>query len=168
MAITLIAAAGATDANSYCTVADGNLYHTMRLFGAVWISANETTKTASLVWATSMLDNQVDWMGTKVTESQSLRWPRTGVIDRDGHSINQRTIPISLANATAELARLLISEDRNAEQDGIGFEEIEVGPINLIFDKSDKKTVIPDGVFNLINFLGKRKGTGNTMRLVRV
>lgn len=108
------------------------------------------------MWATRLLDQCVNWKGYKKTEDQALRWPRTGVIDPDGHSVDEDSIPTFLKHATAELARYLIDSDRTAETDISGFKEIEVDVIKLKIDKHNKTSIIPKSVWAIIRPYGYR------------
>ena len=154
MALTLDATAKGASANAYCTRAEADSYHEARLHNEDWDGASNAEKEAAIVWATSLLDTQMDWKGSKTTSAQFLRWPRTGVVDKEGASVDEDTIPQFLINATAEFARLLILEDRTAEQSGDEYEEIRVGPIMLKMRITSKKQLISDIVYDFLKYYG--------------
>lgn len=135
--MTITATPGSTTADSYVTLADADSYHANRLHNATWIAASDSDKEAALKWATRLLDRE-NWVGTRSTESQALRWPRLYVDDRDGYPIDSATIPQFLKNATSELAFLLIATDRTADSGTEGFKKIKVDSIELEIDSVDR------------------------------
>ena len=155
MALTLDATAGGASANAYCTVAEADSYHEGRLHIEDWTGAATATKEAAIVWATTLLDTQMDWVGSQTTTTQALRWPRSGIIDTEGYSVDDDAIPQFLINATAEFARLLIIEDRTVEQSGDEYEEIRVGPIMLKMRLTSKKQLISDTIYDFIKHYGE-------------
>ncbi len=168
MAITIIATPKATNANSYATVAESDAYHETHLYSDAWDNADAEKQRASLVWATRILDDFLTWVGAQTTSEQALDWPRIGIDDENGTTIDQDTIPQELTNATSELARKLLEADRTADRDTIGFSKIQVGPITLDVDKFDEIKVIPDSVRAMLNqwIEGGFEG-GSTVKLVR-
>jgi len=154
MALIVIATAGGATSNSYCTVAEANTYHESRLHNEPWDNAGADDKSASVVWATRMLDDQYDWDGSKSTEAQALRWPRTGLVDQDGYSVDDSTIPQFLIDATSELARLLIEEDRRAGDASDEFSRLRVSSIELYYREISNKVTIPDSVHDFLRFYG--------------
>ena len=156
MALVLTATAKSATANSYCTVAEGNTYHLEHLYDTDWQGAADITKTAALVWATRLLDEQIIWDGAQTTETQALRWPRGAILDQDGNEFDEDTIPQFLKNATAEYARYLIGANRTAEADTKGIRSVKAGELEVIFDKYDRTGVIPPSVFSMIKAYGTK------------
>lgn len=154
MALTLDATIAGVSANSYATQAQADTYHEGRLFATAWTNAVTGNKDAALVWATRLLDNHFDWTAGKFTLTQALRWPRFGALDRDGHLIDANGLPVSLIEATAELARILIGSDRTLEAGTEGLKSLKVDVIKLEFDKLDRLGTIPDEVYQMVAHLG--------------
>jgi len=169
MALVLIATAGAADANSYCTLVESNGYHEAHVYGASWIDAEDEQKNQALVWATRLLDEQVDWKGDVTSLTQALRWPRFMVPDRDGRLyFDSATIPIFLKHATAELARHLLAGDRTEER-SIGISSVTADTVEVTFDKHDVKPILPPSVVSIVQAYGTVIGPGSgTAKLVRV
>ena len=166
MALTLIATAGATDANSYCTVAEAATYFESRLHASSWTSVSD--KPAALVWATRLLDQQMVWNGTIGDTDQALRWPRRFVYSPDNVLMDETVIPTFLKNATAEYARLLAASDRTADPDTAGFSEMKLGSMGLKVKSSDRAPVMPPSVWEIVRWYGSRKkGAGQYRRLIR-
>jgi hypothetical protein len=156
MAVTIIVETGTPleNSNSYCTLAAGDTYHEERLHVTDWTGATDDDKNRGLVQATRMLDELVDWDGSKVDEDQALRWPRHNVRGPDHFSIDDASIPKFLREATAEMARLLIAGDRGADSDTSGFTRIKVDVIELEIDKSDRQDTLPDSVWEMVKAYG--------------
>jgi len=176
--MTLIVTPGALDANSYCTAAEGDAYHATHLYASVWLAATVPNKEAALIWATRLLDEQVDWKGDPSTFSQALKWPRWGVY-KDGSSggysygwfmayLSPDTIPQFLKNATAELARYLLTEDRTVER-SFGITSVKADTMQVDFDKRDVKPILPPSVKSIVDRYGSLRGPGSiTAKLERV
>jgi hypothetical protein len=169
MALTLIATAGAVDANSYCTVAESDTYHEAHVYGTTWIEDTDTeVKEQALVWATRLLDEQMSWVGQIVSDDQALRWPRYYAYDPDSVELASDAVPQFLKDATAEYARLLVASDRTAEPDTLSYKEIKLGSLGLKFDKFDRRPVLPPSVFSIIKWYGRRSTVGQPRILERM
>ena len=159
---------GSATANSYASVADGNTYHAGHLYATKWTQATDATKEKALIWATRLLDEWFDWEGTKGDRLNALQWPRIGTRDRGNWSIDTNVIPVALKDATCELARLLLVEDRTAfaEADPRGFKRIKAGSLEMEIDRADRKPVLPTHVRMMLAPLGTPLGAG-VIKLVR-
>ena len=166
---TLVATAGATNANSYCTLAEANTYHESRLYTTSWTDAEDDNKVIALIWATRMLDEICDWVGEKSTGEQALRWPRWDAWDKDGYNLDANTIPTFLKNATAELAFQLILKDRLQTMDDSigGLKSVTAGSVSVDFDKMDRIQALPQSVLNLIKGFTNNATGGWQIPLVR-
>lgn len=164
----LDATPGGPASNSYATVAEADAYHATHLYASAWTAASTSNKEAALIWATRLLDEQVDWAGGQASTTQALRWPRLGVYDYDGNEFPSNAIPAWLQHATAELARMLLGEDRTAER-VIGLSSVRAGEVSVDFDRHDVKPILPPAVRSLIQRYGRLIGPGTgTASLVRV
>ena len=159
MAVTIIATAGAVDANSYVTYSDARAYFTTRIDYSAWEDAEGDDQKAALVLATSLLDTAYTWVGVKVSDDQALRWPRSGVVDRDGFPVDSATIPAFLADATAEFALMLLADDRLKDPDTQGFSQIKVGPLYMQVARGDRRRIIPDYVELMLAHYGVTNDT---------
>lgn len=102
---------GLSNAESYISVTDADTYHAAQTGSATWSGATTSTKEMALRQATAYIDSRFAerFKGTRVKESQALRFPRIGVIDIDGFQIESNVVPPKLAQATAELALEVVS-----------------------------------------------------------
>lgn len=90
--------------NSFVSLADADAYFLDRV-NATWAAATPANKQAALIRATDYLVQKYTgrWVGGITATSQSLPWPRIGVVTSDGISISSSAIPTAIANATSEL-----------------------------------------------------------------
>jgi len=171
MALVIVTTAGSASANSYASVAEAETYHLTKLYNTLWDDAEVETKTAALVWATRVLDEQVEWAGNIMTNTQALRWPRGMVLDRDQRRyLDQLTIPSFLKNATAEFARHLLTKDRFQVIDDSsgGITSVQAGSVNVTFDSTGEIEVLPPSIFSLIAPYILGSASGIEVGLMRV
>ena len=155
--MTVETGSASSTANSYCSLDNADTYHEKRLHKSDWTSASDDNKEIALMWATRLLDEQVDWYGSKHTTSQALRWPRSGVLMIDGDEfITSTEIPEWLYEATAEYARHLIIQDRQHDPDTAGFKRIKAGSLDITIDKRDRIGHMPASVWSMIKPYGTR------------
>jgi hypothetical protein len=153
MAATIIATAGAANANAYCTLTEANTYHSEKRMHseAAWQQLSNDLRNRAIIWATRLLDEQINWVGSKASSTQILRWPRNQVWDVDA--------------ATAEYAYHLSVEDRTEEtnRDLQGFKYMKIGDLSLVVDPYTGKPVIPPSVWTIINHYGSRSTKQKTL-----
>lgn len=81
MPVSIVATVGAANANSYQTLGDAQVIIDGLIEDAdvvAWASATTDKKNRALVTATQRLDRE-RFLGARVTDTQALQWPRTGV-----------------------------------------------------------------------------------------
>ena len=137
MAITIDATVGGASANSYITLSDAN----STIEGLIidddvqaWISATDDNKNRALFTAAVRVDRE-RFLGARVTNTQALQWPRTGVRKPDTYINTYATgfpfristdyftdteIPEQVKRAQAILAVYL-----NNNRDGLGLSGLE-------------------------------------------
>jgi hypothetical protein len=173
MAITITATAGSASANSYATVSESETYHDGHPHASTWDAAATDTKNRALVNATLLLDTYFNWYGTISTSTQALRWPRLSVSDPDGRLLSTSTIPVLVRNATCELARKLIDNDRTADDsDGANgaITEMKVGSLEVKYASSTVMdvSVIPAHIVTMLKPLGiLQSGLGGAITVRR-
>ncbi len=184
MALTLIKedGTGKPDANSYAAVADGDAYHDGHLYAATWTAATNATKETALVMASRLIDGLFQFNGFKRLSTQSLQWPRRECRDPDnsngvvpglllarGPFLDETKVPQIVVNATCELARALLVEDRTDNPEGEGLRSMNVvGSLGLVFEPGDRQPVIPSVVQAWLGRFGEyMERSKGTARLVR-
>ena len=172
---------GLPDANTYADGADGNAYHDGHLYPAPWTGADATTQAAALVMATRLIDALFLFKGFRRLSTQALQWPRRWVSDPDndagsvfaglpgGPFFNETKVPKIVVDATCELARTLIEEDRTSDPDDEGLKAIAVtGAVSVDFNAKTRRQIASDVVRALLAKVGDYIGghSGN-VKLVR-
>jgi hypothetical protein len=117
MAFVVETGAGLSNANSYASVSAADSYVSDRGITG-WASLTQTVKEQSLVKATDYLEATYRgaWKGNRVSETQSLSWPRYNVIV-DGFNFPANVVPTQVVNACIEMAiRASLGETLLADQ----------------------------------------------------
>lgn len=170
---TIIATAGATNANSYATTAEAASYFDARLSLSTPWDDNDN-KEASLIMATRLLDaffrgSKVvvpaigsvaafykvgpTWLGTSTSTTQRLAWPRSGLLTQNGAALDSATIPQEIKDATCELAGQLAVKDTSLDNAAaaLGITDVKAGPVSVSFrDGAILGKPLPDAVLLLI------------------
>jgi len=107
MAASIIATAGAADANSYITLVAAQVIADNNVNPAAWDDATSDTRTRALISATSALDT-LSYIGSRTTTTQALCWPRKYAYTSE-RDYTDTEIPSELADATFDLASALIT-----------------------------------------------------------
>lgn len=131
-----------SDAESFCTVAFADSYHSNRGNSSWAAIATEAEKEALLRKATDYMEEvyRLRWLGYRATESQALSWPRDEVQRRDFTYLNQFSfypndqVPTEIQKACAELA-IKANSETLAPDIGRVKERSKVGPIDVTYEK---------------------------------
>lgn len=162
MALVVEDGSGLADANAYAALATVNAYHTARA-NAAW-TGTDAAKEAAIIRATELLDASFAWRGEIATEAQALRFPRSGLTDRDGREIAADALPTQIQKACCELAALLIAGagvggDFGSTSTATGaVKRIKAGPTEIEFAAgqapaapASASNVLPDGAGELLD-----------------
>jgi hypothetical protein len=183
MALTLTKedGTGRADANSYASVADGDLYHAGHLYATAWTAASDEQKEKALVMASRLIDAEYQFNGVQTMDTQALSWPRYRCPDPDRDTVARITrllmwdnwlpenrVPKNVISATCELARELLLADRTAAPVGEGLKFYNNGGTQTGYDKTDTRPVI-SGVSQafLAKFGSLVSAKSGAVRLVR-
>jgi hypothetical protein len=166
-------------ANTYISLADAQAYFDARLYSTVWNSAG-TNQTVSLVNATTLIDQLVQFYGLKKTSTQSLQWPRERVRDPDIGSggygfgsitpwIPDNVVPKRIKDCVCEVAISLLKKDRTAEvaQKGIKHVGLGKGAIDTDFDRLDVPKPITDYINAVLSPYGMVRGDSINAKIIR-
>ena len=184
MPLTLIKedGSGLANANSYANAADGDAYHDGHLYATAWTAAVTGSKEKALVMATRLIDGLFQFNGFKRISTQALQWPRRECRDPDsedgvvpglllvrGPFLDETKVPALVVNATCELARALLVEDRTDDPDGEGLSSVSVvGSLRLDFNANDRQPVVPLIVQTWLakfgEYLARSKGMAKLVR----
>ncbi len=170
MAVVVVVEDGTskTNSNSYVSIADIDEWVLTNPHDSTWSVLTDAAKNGYAVMSCRVLDEQMDWDGSQSDSDQALDLPRSGMIDKNGNSIDSDEIPSEVVNAQSELARLLAISDTTADSDMKGFKQIEVGSINLVADKGDRPSVMPPAVWNMVSSFGDKVSRQGISQVIRV
>ena len=82
----LITTIGDSTSNSYITLAEASDYFDARLDGESWADETDDRHKQALLKAAKRL-NGLNWLGSRVTTTQALAWPRIDVPKRDSAGV---------------------------------------------------------------------------------
>ncbi len=166
--VTVEDGSGVADANSYASIATITAWVLTNPHDTTWSALTDAQKNGYAVMSCRVLNEQMDWDGWQSDADQALDLPRSGMVDKNGNSIDNDESPTEVQNAQCELARLLAIEDRTADPGTAGFKEIGVGSIKLVIDKADSVPTLAKAVYSMVHAFGAKailKGIGQTVRL---
>lgn len=126
--------------------------------GAAWTAeVDEERKKAAVVGASRHLSYSFDWRGTKIKADQALAFPREG-ITMDGQAVPSDEVPKQVADATAQMAILLLAGSGKAgttEQEGnVSSVSVGGGAVALNFHEKLGSKTIPEDVSHLLSGWG--------------
>lgn len=147
MTVVIDAGIASPTANAYCDVTYADAYWSARLYADVWTAATADQKAVAMMNATRLLD-ELPWKGQRTTIPQSLRWPRVGMFDRDGIYVLNLQIPTVLKDCTAELAGLMLKEDRTDDVGAIGVSMIKLASLQINMSPGRIHRTIPDTIYD--------------------
>ncbi len=166
--MALNATLGASDANSYVTLAEAEIYFADRMHASAWEALTDEVKSSLLISSSQMLDWYIKWKGTKVIVAQSMQWPRTGAIRPDGTEIDDGVLPPEVKTATYEQAFANIDADRMEDDPLAGIGQLRAGSLMIQAgaEKPNQTNAkpVPDNVYNIVSDLYNR---GGVVRLLR-
>lgn len=147
---TVVATPKDPTANSYCDEDFASDYFDARLNSAAW-SADPTLQPTALVMATNRLE-QEKYLGTRTTTTQALKFPRVGITDDDGATLDPDVVPLVVKQATCELALALLIAGTSDPTAGTGLEQfssLAVSSIRLdlrapVASHSDNPALYPE------------------------
>jgi len=148
--------------NSYLDSADAYLAD-----NPFWEAATTDQQEQALVDATRILD-QNEWIGTAVTSSQSLAWPRESLyffdpVLRLNVPCAQGELPVRLLKAVSYLALHLVKYPELSKVYDASYDSITIGPISLVNTDASKGSLqkvptVPSEVLSLIAPLVSTQG----------
>jgi hypothetical protein len=127
--------------NSYVSIADADTYFETRIDSANWVDASDEIKEQALVTATALIDDNA-WIGSAVSSSQALAWPRKNAIYNDDRlglqvTIAEDELPSRVKTAVYEQALHLVNNEDVLMGQSQTFESISVGSISISDSNGD-------------------------------
>lgn len=139
---------GLATATSYVSVAEMQQY--WENLGYDFSELTDANIQVLLNNATRVLDNYYFryWVGSRLTTTQRLEWPRYGAYYVDGQLIDSDTIPIELKDALCELAYVAhsgINLQPNVSAEGVAVEAEDKVDVIKQYRKYLKESIKADG-----------------------
>ena len=127
--------------NSYVEIADADDYLDTRIDSATWFDTDDEIKEQALVTASLLIDDN-SWIGSAVSSSQALAWPRKNAMYNDSRLGLQVTfaedeIPSRVKVAVYEQALHLVDNEDLLQGTTQTFESISVGSISISDSNGD-------------------------------
>lgn len=127
MSLLVETGTGASNSESYASVANADSYHSNRGC-APWATLTTAQKEEALRRSTDYIEQVYGqyWQGAQVNETQALSFPRSGVVV-NGYTLGYTSIPARLINATCELAYKAASGNLSPDlTQGVKREKVDV------------------------------------------
>ena len=152
-------------ANTYVSDADYTTYAAQR---GKTVGATEAEREKELILAMDYIEShRAQFQGTKVSSTQPLQWPRSGVYI-DGHLVDSDTIPQELKNAQIEAAILTRSMDLLVSENGQNVQSEKLGELQVsYFQQGSWQSVRTDTVDVWLDVLLSGSSNGFAFEVVR-
>lgn len=148
---------GASDSQSYASVADADVYHAAR-GRTLWATMSETERENALIRATDYMGQtyRARWKGCRVNSTQALDWPRYGV-SVDNFAVASNVVPAEVTKACMELALIAAAGDLLAPQ-GPQVKSEKVGPLEVVYADGARQATRYPAVEGILQPLFKAGG----------
>lgn len=143
---------GSPTATSFLTVEEGDVFAAAHLYASGWTSVDLNTKQIVLQMATRELSARVCFNGVVPNTTQSLPFPRSGLLTREGQPLDITIVPTVIKYATFELSLILLKTNVLQESDVSiqGLTSLKVGSIQLGWKQAIPYQILPINVRLLI------------------
>jgi flagellar biosynthesis regulator FlaF len=159
--MTIISTIGASNSNSYATVAEVSAYildhSTAADVAALWAAASNDQKEAALIKATQLMDRHIKWAGDIGSSDQALAWPRAYAIDRFERCIANNVIPAFVKEFQIETTLWILQQSSEIPEVGNGeFDSIRVGTLEVNFNEkgAPRRLLLPETVTSALSPMG--------------
>ena len=115
--------------NAYVTLSEATAYFLDRLYTTAWDSSND--KNAVCIWASRVIDANMNWLGDPTNAFQTMAWPRTDMIDSNGADVPSDVIPTELKHAVYEEILLLLASDPTAVSSSGALKALKADTVEL-------------------------------------
>ena len=140
--------------NSYVSVAEADAYIANRVHQDCWTTSY---RYMAMIQACHMMETRVKWKGAKTDSSQTLEFPRTGLLDHYKKAVPNDEIPDLVKFVQIELTLFILENDPYLTPAGI--QTINFGGLKLATNPT--QATIPNKVFVPISHWGELLDTRN-------
>jgi hypothetical protein len=141
-------------------VEDAEDYFAIDPNATAFLALDDADTEAYLAWASRILDQKTRWRGSKTVETSGLRWPRTGVTDKDGNVVGRNVVPQPVKDATCELARFLMDYNPAQGQGSDNLKRIAVDVVEIEYQEGTGQYDWPSLISQILRPLGTFSGSG--------
>lgn len=175
MTLTVETGVGLANADALISVEFADDYHSAN--GNVTWTGDDAAKEVAIRRATVFVSAGFNWAGVRTKgRAQSLSWPRSGVVDKEGYGILSYEIPVELKQAVAEVALRELVEPGSMTLDFKASEQVKrekVGQIEVEYLNASTSSASIKPVLSLVNdligqFLCGNGGSSISGKSVRV
>ena len=147
-------------ANTYDVYGDSaglKAYVAAKIGSDAYDNASSGDRKKAHVSATRWLDRK-NWQGQKtdLVTPQALEFPRTGLTDKDGNSVDDAIIPDEMEEGCYELILVLLTDEasQNAVSSGSNIKQVKAGSAQVEWFKGTEDTspAFPPQVHDLIKY----------------
>ena len=125
---------------SYGTIAEADVYLASN---QQWLAQTTEAKQKNLDRSEVYLDS-LCWQGSLTDTLQTIAWPRTGVIDQEGRTVDPDTIPVEITNAFFECAALDMTGSLYApEESSVTAKTVSAGSVSVSKNYSEPSSPPP-------------------------
>ena len=154
MAATINANISGTNANSYVTLAEANIYFETVPDSSTWTNKTDDQKNRALIAATRWIDSFI-FYGDRCDNEQALKFPRNNY-KVDDVELTCTSIPNNIKYAQYELARAL-ANDTDAITGSTGtdgnFSEVKLGDIEVKYNTASQGTGVVNNILDVYPWL---------------
>ncbi len=121
--------------NSYASQADADTYFANSTRATTWSAFTSDQKDEGLIDATRLLE-RLSWQGTKTNPSQTLEFPRDGLVDCNGEPVSSAESLIQISEAEFEYAIAILSDSSvltSTDVTGKNIKKLEAGSAKITF-----------------------------------
>jgi hypothetical protein len=163
--------------NSYGSSLESLDYLSVKgLLSASWVALTPSGQENYLMWASRLLDQRAYFPGHKTFATSGLRWPRVGVLDKDGISLPNDSVPKIIKAVTFEIAHHLLVKglDPNVAPDTLAtgnVKRLKADVVEIEYDTKSAGTEIalyfPAGINLMLRPIGSLP-VGNGSRFAKL
>lgn len=174
---TIVSTVGGSTANAFVSVLEADAYCDARLNASAWTDEDDDDQKARAIIEATRELNRPTYLGTRVSSSQALQWPRAFALDPDAAwpagniYISSTIVPQRIKDATCELALQFLkagTSDVAALDANAQIIEKTVGPLTTRYADPAMKRVGLDRYPRVLELIAPLlMGSSNSAEVIR-
>ena len=134
--------------DTYISLTDANAYFNNGLHAVDWANGGSKCEPA-LRMAAKAVDRE-NYLASIATTSQTMAWPRSGVVDSEGREIPNTVVPQAIKDAQCELAYYYLTNDPTEDDATRNVRRMVADTVVMEYDGRAPVRRVPDIVMALI------------------